>query len=103
MDISKAQVETILKTLPIGYYIGRNIKVSLSETEECSFYDQINDEILISYQQLLKPFQAVEKVEDVEVVIDYELDYDSSRVDIIDGGNASTKFINTKDYDCGKS
>lgn len=24
---------------------------------------------------------------------------DSSRVDIIDGGHASTKFINTKDYE----
>lgn len=69
MNISKAQVETILKTLPIGYYIGRNIKVSLSESEECSFYDQINDEILISYQQLLKPFEAVEKVEDVETFV----------------------------------
>lgn len=69
MDISKAQVETILKTLPIGYYIGRNIKVSLSEAEECSFYDQINDEILISYQQLLKPFESVEKVEDVETFV----------------------------------
>lgn len=69
MDISKAQVETILKTLPIGYYIGRNIKVSLSESEECSFYDQINDEILISYQQLLKPFESVEKVEDVETFV----------------------------------
>lgn len=69
MDISKAHVETILKTLPIGYYIGRNIKVSLSESEECSFYDQINDEILISYQQLLKPFEAVEKVEDVETFV----------------------------------
>lgn len=69
MDISKAQVETILKTLPIGYYIGRNIKVSLSESEECSFYDQINDEILISYQQLLTPFEAVEKVEDIETFV----------------------------------
>lgn len=69
MDISKAHVETILKTLPIGYYIGRNIKVSLSESEECSFYDQINDEILISYQQLLTPFEAVEKVEDVETFV----------------------------------
>ena len=69
MNISKAQVETILKTLPIGYYIGRNIKVSLSESEECSFYDQINDEILISYQQLLTPFEAVKKVEDVETFV----------------------------------
>ena len=69
MNISKAQVETILKTLPIGYYIGRNIKVSLSESEECSFYDQINDEILISYQQLLRPFEAVKKVEDVETFV----------------------------------
>lgn len=69
MNISKAQVETILKTLPIGYYIGRNIKVNLSESEECSFYDQINDEILISYQQLLRPFEAVEKVEDVETFV----------------------------------
>lgn len=69
MNISKAQVETILKTLPIGYYIGRNIKVSLSESEQCSFYDQINDEILISYQQLLMSFAAVENVEDVETFV----------------------------------
>ena len=69
MNISKAQVEAILKTLPIGYYIGRNIKISLSESEESSFYDQINDEILISYQQLLTAFEAVEKIEDVETFV----------------------------------
>lgn len=80
MNISKAQVETILKTLPIGYYIGRNIKVSLSESEESSFYDQINDEILISYQQLLTPFEAVEKVEDVETFVRTMLYHEVSHV-----------------------
>ena len=74
----------------IGIWIQREIS---------NFVERSNKDLLKDYDEK----KELEKVEDVELVIDYELDYDSSRVDIIDGGHASTKFVNTKDYDCGKS
>lgn len=50
--ISKALVDSILKTLPIGYYIGRNVKVSLEDCD-CSYYNMMDDAIVISYNQLV--------------------------------------------------
>ena len=57
MDISANYIEQILKTLPIGYYAKRNIRLKLSETADCSFYSQSEDSITISYQQLLPVLQ----------------------------------------------
>lgn len=52
MTLNKNELEDILKTLPIGYYIGRKVEVSLDETSECSFYNPMEDRICISKSQL---------------------------------------------------
>lgn len=54
MKLEKYQVERILKTLPIGYYLKRNIDVVLNETSSSSFIDLFNQKIEISLRQLNK-------------------------------------------------
>ena len=51
-EVSFIRVNEILKTLPIGYYLGRSIPVTLSEGYE-SYYDLVADKIVISYQNIL--------------------------------------------------
>ena len=58
MDISKAQIERILETLPIGYYINRRVETKLTD-ENCSYYDPMNDSISISSVQLMKVLQTL--------------------------------------------
>lgn len=66
MDISKNYIEQILKTLPIGYYAKRNIRLTLSEDAECSFYSQSEDSITVSYKQLLPTFQKLTDSSNIE-------------------------------------
>ena len=48
MTITKALCQQILDTLPIGYYAGRKINVTLDEKENTSFYSPMEDSIVIS-------------------------------------------------------
>ena len=52
MEISKAEVEKILKTLPIGFYTLRKVPIVLNEESECSYYCPPTDDINISFQQI---------------------------------------------------
>ena len=45
-------VKNIFDTLPIGYYLGRSIDVELSKTSTDSYFDPINDNIVISYEMI---------------------------------------------------
>lgn len=58
MTITKPQVEQILKTLPIGYYIKRDVKVKLTD-EDSSYYDMMKDEISISYPMIKNVCQSL--------------------------------------------
>ena len=49
MELTMARCEQILNTLPIGYYTGRRIGVSLDEKEQTSFYSPMEDKIVVSY------------------------------------------------------
>lgn len=51
MTISHIQVENIFKTLPTGYYVGRQVKNVLTD-EQGSYYDLMNDEIHVSYPMI---------------------------------------------------
>lgn len=64
MNVSKAQVESILKTLPIGYYLHYNVNVELTD-ENSSNHNALTDEIHISYPQLASIFKSVNE-NDVE-------------------------------------
>lgn len=77
MEISKAEIEKILKTLPIGYYIKRNINTTLSD-EDCSYYDIMNDKIIISYPQLRQTFSHIQTCNDVESYVRCMLYHETS-------------------------
>lgn len=49
MELTFANCERIVNTLPIGYYAGRRIGISVSKTEETSCYNPMSDTITISY------------------------------------------------------
>lgn len=49
MELGFAKCESILNTLPIGYYTGRRINVSLDAEAKTSCYSTMEDKIVISY------------------------------------------------------
>ena len=53
MAVSRIQVENIFKTLPTGYYVGRQVKNVLTD-EQGSYYNLMNDEIHVSYPMIEK-------------------------------------------------
>lgn len=59
MEIKFHQVKNIFDTLPIGYYLGRRIKVNLSETGDLSFYNPAADEITVSAPNIIAAFKPV--------------------------------------------
>lgn len=53
------EIENILKTLPVGYYIGRNVPLKLTN-ENGSYYVPMDDEAYISYPMLNKVMTKIE-------------------------------------------
>ena len=50
MKTSYAYVNEIFKTRPIGYYLGRNIPITLVESEIMSYFNPSHDNIVIGYR-----------------------------------------------------
>ena len=69
MDITFARCEQILGTLPIGYYAGRRIGVSLKDDIPTSYYCPAEDTIDISYPIIKEGVSKIEKSEDIEGVV----------------------------------
>lgn len=53
------EIENVLKTLPVGYYIGRNVPLTLTN-EEGSYYMPMDDKAFISYPMLKNVMRKVE-------------------------------------------
>lgn len=49
MELTFAKCESIVNTLPIGFYTGRRIEITLDKDVETSFYDTMEDKIVVSY------------------------------------------------------
>lgn len=69
MDITFARCEQILGTLPIGYYAGRRIGVSLKDDIPTSYYCPAEDTIDISYPIIKEGVSKIDKTEDIEGVV----------------------------------
>lgn len=69
MKITFNEIEKILKTLPIGYYLKRNVDVTLDPDTECSYYVPMDDTIRISFKQLEGTFESIEKTKNVETIV----------------------------------
>ena len=49
MNTTPAMCESIINTLPIGFYTGRRIGITLDRESKASFYDPMEDKIVVSY------------------------------------------------------
>ena len=49
MELTFAKCESIVNTLPIGFYTGRRIGITIDKDAETSFYDPMEDKIVVSY------------------------------------------------------
>ena len=69
MELSYAKCETILNTLPIGFYTGRRINTTLDAKAETSFYSPTEDKIVVSYPIIAHRCQKIsEGVNEEEAV-----------------------------------
>lgn len=59
MELSFAKCESIVNTLPIGFYTGRRINVKVSKDAETSYYDPMEDNIIVSYPIIAHRLKAV--------------------------------------------
>ena len=66
MKYSYAYVKGIFNTIPTGYYLGRPIQITLSETDTGSYFDPIKDMIVISYPCIYNTIKDIE-IDDTEV------------------------------------
>lgn len=107
-NLSITKLNEIVKTLPISYYLGKNIPIKLSEAEPCSYFDQLNHYIVISYKQLFNINYAIPATdEELEADIRCMLYHEISHVLLtpnfnlfVDtlGSDSSTQIL-TKNYD----
>lgn len=70
-----AEVNEIVKTLPIGYYLGARINAQLSETCKASYYDPMNYKIVISYPMLVDIMDDNSIEEDARCLLYHEVSH----------------------------
>lgn len=85
MEIGFAQCETILNTLPIGYYAGRRVEVSLDANEETSFYTPMEDKIVVSYPIIAHCMKQVADTADTEEAVRSMLYHEVSHAILTNG------------------
>ena len=95
MKITFNEIEKILKTLPIGYYLKRNVDVTLDPDTECSYYVPMDDTIRISFKQLAGAFESIEKTKNVEKIVRGMLYHEVSHAFITPKNLRMTSWMNT--------
>lgn len=69
MDLSLQQVQGIVDTLPIGYYAGRRVSVTVKEKESASYYNTVADSICISYDQVMRGVDKMQTYAEAQSII----------------------------------
>lgn len=71
MNVSFAQVKTIMDTLPIGYYAGKRVSVTLEPQTavHTSYYSPIDETIVIDYPIIAERLQKAPDTADVEEAV----------------------------------
>lgn len=69
MTLTRPELEKIVKTLPIGYYISRNVEITIDENAECSSYDPMNDKIEISMKQINTGLESLQETGNEEEIV----------------------------------
>lgn len=94
MELSFAQTENILKTLPISYYVKRKLDVELSETENGSYCDIMNDKIVISFKMLQQTATKLTSIENLEDDIRCLLYHETSHAFLTPKQLTNTTIVN---------
>lgn len=94
MKITFNEIEKILKTLPIGYYLKRNVDATLDPDSECSYYVPMDDTIRISFKQLESTFESIEKTKNVEKIVRGMLYHEVSHAFITPKNLRMTSWMN---------
>lgn len=94
MKITFNEIEKILKTLPIGYYLKRNVDVTLDPDTECSYYVPMEDAIRISFKQLEGTFESIKKTKNVEKIVRGMLYHEVSHAFITPKNLRMTSWMN---------
>ena len=94
MKITFNEIEKILKTLPIGYYLKRNVDVTLDPDTECSYYVPMDDTIRISFKQLESTFESIKKTKNVEKIVRGMLYHEVSHAFITPKNLRMTSWMN---------
>lgn len=68
MELSFAKCESIINTLPVGFYTGRRIGITLDKEVETSFYDPMEDKIVVSYRIIAERMKQATTCNDEEAV-----------------------------------
>lgn len=69
MELTIARCSQILDTLPVGYYAGRRISVTLDDKEETSFYSPVEDTIVVSYPIIAQRMKNLPDTADQEEAV----------------------------------
>ena len=94
MKITFNEIEKIIKTLPIGYYLKRNVDVTLDPDTECSYYVPMEDAIRISFKQLEGTFESIKKTKNVEKIVRGMLYHEVSHAFITPKNLRMTSWMN---------
>lgn len=94
MKITFNEIGKILKTLPIGYYLKRNVDVTLDPDTECSYYVPMDDTIRISFKQLEGAFESIEKTKNAEKIVRGMLYHEVSHAFITPKNLQMTSWMN---------
>jgi len=70
MELNFTACQDILKTLPISLYLGRDgISAEVSETEDVSYYNPLEDRIVISYPSFTNLMSHIKSTKDLDGII----------------------------------
>lgn len=72
------QVDNILQTLPIGYYAKRKVDLVLDPTTSTSYFDPMNDKVVVSYYQISEAIDSVDEndiEDDVRCLLYHEISH----------------------------
>lgn len=94
MKLGFAQCETILNTLPVGYYAGRRVDTTLDAKEPTSFYSPMEDKIVVSYPIIAKRMETLPETADVEEAVRSMLYHEVSHAILTDGEKLGYSDIN---------
>lgn len=94
MKITFNEIEKIIKTLPIGYYLKRNVDVTLDPDTECSYYVPMDDTIRISFKQLAGAFESIKKTKNIEKIVRGMLYHEVSHAFITPKNLQMTSWMN---------